>query len=333
MGTKNNGRYNNNGYRQMYAATAVVLVIATVVILGMAWLFNVINPNDTEIDSNTVSENNLPSTADVSIFTVSDVVDNDDYINYIELTYDNVYINSGSLALVSASSPKNIDANLSNIKNIYSTAGTGVKYGMPDVSQTLALDAINGLGEFTEAFFASTHKKNLVASGYRTVEELTANGNVKSMADLASGFSVHLTATGGAMGTDEYLWLQDNGYKYGFILRYTDAKKEITGVDASASIYRYVGLAHSLYMHNNDMCLEEYLDYLKNTGYKKPVKITYEDAVYKVYYQKAGTGANTKIMVPKDYPYVISGNNTDGFIVTVTESKAGETSEGESSAA
>lgn len=315
----------------MYVATAVVLFIATVVILGMAWLFNLINPNDTEVGSNNVvSENELPSVGEVSIFTVSDVIGNENYMDYIEITQDNKYVNSGALALVSASSPKDIDQNLSNIKNLYQNYNS--RYGLVDASQKMAYDAIMGLNDLTDAFYASTHKNDLVASGYRTVNELADEGTTATRADLASGYSVYLIPTSGKMGVDEYLWLEDNGYKYGFVLRYTDKKSDITGVKASSSIYRYVGVASSIYMHNNDMCLEEYIEYLKTTNYKKPIKITYEDVVYKVYYQKASTGGNTKIMVPGNYPYEISGNNTDGFIVTVTETKKEDTSSAEQSA-
>ena len=41
--------------------------------------------------------------------------------------------------------------------------------------------------------------------------------------------------------TDEFKWLQDNAYKYGFILRYPKDKEDITGYSYESWHYRYVG--------------------------------------------------------------------------------------------
>lgn len=55
-------------------------------------------------------------------------------------------------------------------------------------------------------------------------------------------------------------WLNENSYKYGFILRYPEDKTEITGVMHERWHYRYVGkeAANEIYMQN--ICLEEYLE-------------------------------------------------------------------------
>ena len=59
-------------------------------------------------------------------------------------------------------------------------------------------------------------------------------------------------------------WLANNAHKYGFVMRYPDAKSDITGVSGYESAYRYVGVAHATYMYNNNLCLEEYVSYLKS---------------------------------------------------------------------
>lgn len=56
-----------------------------------------------------------------------------------------------------------------------------------------------------------------------------------------------------------YDWLNDNAYKYGFILRYPINKEEVTGLNYEPWHYRYVGKEHSLAMYNNNLCLEEYI--------------------------------------------------------------------------
>lgn len=54
------------------------------------------------------------------------------------------------------------------------------------------------------------------------------------------------------------LWLIENSWKYGFILRYPDDKKEITKINFEPWHYRYVGKDAAKEMHENNICLEEY---------------------------------------------------------------------------
>jgi len=58
--------------------------------------------------------------------------------------------------------------------------------------------------------------------------------------------------------TDEFLWMQDNCYKYGFILRYPENKEHITGYMYEPWHYRYIGIKESTYIHNNNLTFEEY---------------------------------------------------------------------------
>ena len=63
--------------------------------------------------------------------------------------------------------------------------------------------------------------------------------------------------------TKEFKWLQENAENYGFILRYKEEKEEITGVSYEPWHWRYVGVEHAKKMNELDMCLEEYVEYLK----------------------------------------------------------------------
>ena len=58
--------------------------------------------------------------------------------------------------------------------------------------------------------------------------------------------------------TNEFKWMQDNAYKYGFILRYPKDKEDITGYMYEPWHYRYVGVAVSKYIHENNITFEEY---------------------------------------------------------------------------
>lgn len=63
--------------------------------------------------------------------------------------------------------------------------------------------------------------------------------------------------------TEEGKWLNDNCYKYGFILRYPKDKQDITMTNYEPWHYRYVGLENSAYIKENNLCLEEFIEYLK----------------------------------------------------------------------
>ncbi|MBQ6797490.1 MAG: M15 family metallopeptidase [Clostridia bacterium] len=58
-------------------------------------------------------------------------------------------------------------------------------------------------------------------------------------------------------------WVAANSYKYGFVIRYPSNKKELTGINFEPWHLRYVGVAHATKMYEMDMCLEEYVDYLR----------------------------------------------------------------------
>ncbi len=60
--------------------------------------------------------------------------------------------------------------------------------------------------------------------------------------------------------TDSVLeWMNSNAYKYGFILRYPSGKESVTGAEAENDHYRYVGKEAAKVIHNQGICLEEYL--------------------------------------------------------------------------
>lgn len=59
--------------------------------------------------------------------------------------------------------------------------------------------------------------------------------------------------------TDEYIWIKDNAYRYGFILRYQKNKEYITGYKFEPWHIRYVGLDVAKEIYENDLTLEEYL--------------------------------------------------------------------------
>ena len=62
-------------------------------------------------------------------------------------------------------------------------------------------------------------------------------------------------------GTDEAIWLKNNAYKYGFILRFPKDKEDITGYKYEPWHYRYVGKEVAKIIYDDDITLEEYYAY------------------------------------------------------------------------
>ena len=82
------------------------------------------------------------------------------------------------------------------------------------------------------------------------------------------GFSEHQTGLAFDIGSrknnvfansSEYVWMQENAYKYGFIMRFTNRNQDFTGFRSEPWHYRYVGekIAKYIYEHKN-MAFEEY---------------------------------------------------------------------------
>lgn len=68
-----------------------------------------------------------------------------------------------------------------------------------------------------------------------------------------TGLSIHFE------NTKEFLFLKDNAYKYGFILRYPKDKIAITGYPYECWHFRFVGIDIASFIFENNLTLEEYI--------------------------------------------------------------------------
>lgn len=76
-----------------------------------------------------------------------------------------------------------------------------------------------------------------------------------------SGYAFDLnTITDAFANTEEGKWVNENAYRYGFIIRYPKGKEDITGYKYESWHLRYVGktLAEKLYNNGNWITMEEY---------------------------------------------------------------------------
>lgn len=136
-------------------------------------------------------------------------------------------------------------------------------------------EAINA---FMQMFKAAT-KENLglvINSSYRSYSdqeeicesyrELYGDNYVERYV-AKPGFSEHQTGLAFDIGSTssrifadskEYEWLQDNAYKYGFILRFSKKYENVTGFRNEPWHYRYVGKKIAKYIYEHNITLEEY---------------------------------------------------------------------------
>lgn len=116
--------------------------------------------------------------------------------------------------------------------------------------------------------------------------------------------------------SDYYDWFVENCHRFGFI--HAGEGKSSSGHD-SYSAFRYIGIPHATYMHEfNISSLSAYLDLVKSHPIEKTMTITDEDDVaWQVYYVPALSGSTAIDLTATPNGYTVSGNNTDGYIVTI----------------
>ncbi len=110
---------------------------------------------------------------------------------------------------------------------------------------------------------------------------------------------------------------REKAVAYGFIERYPKGKEAITGIAHEPWHFRYVGAPHAAIMTELGLTLEEYHAFLMQyfNGEKHFLYRTGNQNI-EVFYVKAAAGADTGFEIEDDIPYSVSGNNTDGFVLT-----------------
>lgn len=89
--------------------------------------------------------------------------------------------------------------------------------------------------------------------------QVTAPGASEHQIGLAVDIvcNYHMTLNHAFGETDAGIWLAENCYKYGFILRYPEGSGDITGIFYEPWHFRYVGVEAATYIKQNDITLEE----------------------------------------------------------------------------
>ena len=189
-----------------------------------------------------------------------------------------------------------------------------------------ALKAIDAFSTAYDIAFPDAERTLLIHEAFKKSTEGSANAYNN---EYLSGLMFKLLFWDGSFTykidnnsmKSEKRWLLDNCSKYGLIVRYTSAKENITGVKGNNSEFRYVGVPHSYYINENEICLEEYIEIVKNSSFES--RLSYTDPtgdLWEIYYVPASSDSTTAIKVDKGSEFSISGDNIGGYIVTVKKS-------------
>ncbi len=276
---------------------------------------------------------------------------------------DNRLVGTGDLILVNYQYPYEA-ADTVSVVSVYGNRSYTQKgdsksplYQVANSGITLTQTTLDAMNVMTEFFHKATGSDDMmIVSGYRNVQSQRDiyNDRVKTQGEemaamyvATPGYSEHHTGLamdlsfytddGTSVNIEQYEhgpWLNENCMKYGFVLRYPQDKVDITKISYEFWHYRYVGVPHAQIMVEKNLCLEEYVDFIKeytpstkllwvqDNGLLTDVSVSaLPSSGTLVYYvpldKEAGT---TAIRIPRGNLFGntrISGNNVDGFIVTV----------------
>ncbi|PQQ46470.1 M15 family metallopeptidase [Bacillus thuringiensis] len=239
----------------------------------------------------------------------------------VEVAKEQIY--KGDLLLVNKDYPVKKDSIRSDIINVNHNSELVRGYVIFDRNLRLSKDVVKKFLNVVDAAGKESVNHFLISSGYRDFQEQKQlYEKMGSDYALPAGYSEHNLGLSLDIGSTqkkmekapEGKWIEENVWKYGFVLRYPKNKSNITGIQYEPWHIRYVGLPHSAIMQKKNFTLEEYLEFLKE---EKEVSTEVEGKKYTVSYYKVSE--NTKVNVPANTQYEISGNNMDGVIVTVQE--------------
>lgn len=300
---------------------------------------------ETEAEYETEPEKEESLTLFDSVSTSNTAVHEGDLIL---VNYENAYITPASLDLKNAYEDRTGVAESGRLKVAKTTINMQTEAF--DALERLVVDLMSDTG-CTDLMISSGYRtfeeQQDIYAGY-----VASNGADYAKAYVADpGYSEHhtglacdltfYTAEGYSVPISEHefgYWLGENCMREGFIRRYPENKADITKISYEAWHFRYVGIPHAYAITTLGLCLEEYIDYIRGfTSDTKMMHITSDMKVgtvevssiaetgveggWLVYFVPASDGDKTDIPVLRGNryeKYEISGNNSDGFIVTVT---------------
>ena len=197
--------------------------------------------------------------------------------------------------------------------NVYSIVSRGVSEELDFRGTSEAVSALNLM---MADFYAAKADDNLcITRAYTLASKDTTDAPFTAATTFELEYYYEYPGEiRGIYGVEKYDWIYSNAYKYGFVNIDDPAASE----EGGSGLFRYVGVAHATYMKTKKLQLSTYLEQLRSTSPDAPLLTKVGKITYASYY----LSADGEILVPTEHEYTVSGNNTDGYIITVSITKA-----------
>lgn len=327
---KKKPKYN---YRALFFLIASALVILIIFIVIIRAIVGAITPADGKETKNESAEQTESTPVETE-----PAIESSPAVIYDYVTRTEADLHTGSLILVNY---ENDYVEPENFETISLYGNKNSSYKLSSALHEVTPEMLENLNAMLADFDAATGRHDIIiTSAYRTVEEqqsimddriesygeelaklfVAEPGKSEHHTALAVDMAVYTDAGEGMDISDDeiYSWIEQNCHKYGIVRRFAEDKTDITQIGNEPWHFRYVGKPHAWQMKQLNYCLEEYIDYLKQYSIENRLTVTDDEgAIWEIYFVKS-EGEVTEIPLPQGVNAEISGNNRDGFIVTVS---------------
>lgn len=317
----------NKFKRLRYDRIIIVAVFFAAIIFIICLIHGAVSKDKKNINE-TSSQTSTNSTADTTVHTGGRIEFQKIYVSYEEIHKGELILVNNEHEYIFPDDESSQLICLDEVKNDF--------YKIKDINISMNKLAAKALNSMMSGFFQEKSNKDIMITGAyisKNQQNLMYNQALENSIKITKGgYSEHHTGLAVDMSiysekenlkpfspVGKYEWIKENCTKYGFVRRYPPEKSDITGIKDHFEHFRYVGIPHAYYMTENNLTLEEYIELLKNYTFgNKSLSFSCYSKNYEVYYIKAkSSGGNVDVYVPSTNSYTISGNNVDGFIITV----------------
>ena len=344
---------NKDGIMAIIALLLIAVLVVVVIVSVVKAITDAIGSGKTDDTTITTLDTSLTSATTKATTVLTDLVTTAPVVGawnegYIMENYANTKVNEGDLVLVNYKHEYTFPSTMEKkIDSLWGKEGYNSAYVL-GTDTRLSTSIVHSLAQMLTAMkeanivTLSNGYSLQVASGYRTYSyqndlynKAVSNGTEGYSAlaghsehhtGLAFDIKIFYKAADGKTATydlrsSEQDWILENCADYGFILRYPEEKVDVTKILEESWHFRYVGVPHATYITENAICLEEYINLIREKhtyGKSEPLSVTANEKEYLVYFVPASVeNSVTSVTVPASGSYTVSGNNIDGFIVTV----------------
>jgi D-alanyl-D-alanine carboxypeptidase len=173
---------------------------------------------------------------------------------------------SGIQMLVSESHPLPDDYLPESLISLYSLNNRF--FYMPPVRMSLVREAAEALNDMCRAAKEEGNYDCVISGAYRTrmqqekkyINDLSKSTARPGCSEHETGLAADIISADPRQKYKLHGYLQENGYRFGYIYRYPRGREMITGVVEKPQHFRYVGTEAARRMKVEGLTLEEYLD-------------------------------------------------------------------------